>query len=421
MACRLWLRRGAVVSLVDMSRQDVPRPAVDVVYPGAVSRLLLGEGRQLRPTSRLLEAYMAALHADGIPVTRCFLSFPTLHPEVRARTFVWRGGGHPVEETHRPWQLGPAFHRSPLSPIFAGTHDVIRRRLCDPGTPRDFEVLQELEASGATDYIALALHVADRHRHPGSISFSCSLPGGFTDEMLQRALASVTLLAPLIDTHLSETIAASLLDVYLGPHAGPRVLRGAVQRGDGETIPAVICFADLRNFTSLADRLPQSDLLGLLNDYFGCVVGAVHAHGGEVLKFIGDAVLAVFRAAPGEEASACEAALTASREAFTAAGVVNDERVAAGKYPMEFGIALHLGEVMYGNIGGPDRLDFTVIGPAVNVTSRIQGLCARLSRRVLVSEAVAQRVEGALEDLGEHDLKGVDVPVRIFSPGMGPL
>ncbi|MFZ9888749.1 MAG: adenylate/guanylate cyclase domain-containing protein, partial [Myxococcota bacterium] len=277
-----------------------------------------------------------------------------------------------------------------------------------------------LDDNGATDYLAAALRVADTRRQPGMISFSCTRPGGFTDEMAQRCLASLSLLASLIDTHVSEIIAASLLDVYLGHDAGQRVLQGAVKRGDGETIPAVICFADLRNFTTLSDQLPREQLLALLDTYFACVVGAVHEQGGEVLKFIGDAVLAIFRVSPGEEAAACAAAIAAAHGAQTAVATASAERAAAGLSSIDFGLALHLGEVMYGNIGGPDRLDFTVLGPAVNVASRIEGLCGRLGQSLLVSDAVARHAGGVFLDLGEHALKGVSVPIRLWAPGSGP-
>lgn len=396
--------------------RDVLRPSVGTVVPGAVTTLLLGEGRFLRDTKALVERYIAALRDDGSPIDRLFIVFPTLHPQARAVSYVWNSDGRPTEEIIRAWTLGDAFLRSPIARMYFGTHDVIRRRLCDSSTPRDFEVLTEIEQQGFTDYLAVAMHGSGGIAQPTVISFATRAAGGFTDDTLHRVLSSLDLLAPLIDTHVAERIAEALLGVYLGPGAGARVLRGAVKRGDGENIPAAICFADLRDFTSMSDRLPRDVLLELLNTYFDCVVGAVQTNGGEVLKFIGDAVLTVFRADEGAQGEAARAALTAAKDAFARAASVNVARAAEQKPLVDFGMSIHVGEVMYGNIGGPDRLDFTVIGPAVNVASRIQGLCRSLSRTLLVSEQFVRSAGSDAEDLGEHLLKGVAHPIRLYAP-----
>jgi adenylate cyclase len=399
-----------------MAIQDIPLPPPGSVTSGAVARLLLGDGRFIKVTRSLVEAYGAALQEDGLPVDRLFIVFPTLHPQARAVSYVWVSDGSPTEEVHRPWGFGPEFHRSPMARIFAGTHDVIRRRICDPTCPQDFGIIADLERQGFSDYLACGVRSAVASHTPATITFATRAQDGFSTEQLDRCLASTQLLALHLDAHTAERIAAGLADVYLGKGAGSRVLRGAVKRGDGESIPAAICFTDLRDFTTLSDQLPREALLELLNAYFDCVVGAVQAQGGEVLKFIGDAVLAIFRASDASRRDACANALTAAKDAFARAAAANGEREAMGRHPIEFGMSIHVGEVMYGNIGGPDRLDFTVIGPAVNVSSRIQGLCRSLDRSLLVSDTFMAAAGVEAEDLGLHALKGVSNPVRIFSP-----
>lgn len=404
------------VPIDDVPIEDVPLPPPGTVWPGAVTQLFLGRARLIKDTRALVEAFGAALREDMVLIDRLYLVHPTLHPQARAVDYAWHADGRPTEAIHRPWGFGPQFARSPLARIFAGTHHVIRRRICDPTCPRDFGIIPDLESQGFSDYLACGVRSAVANHTPTAVTFATRAQGGFSAEQVERCLASTQLLALHLDTHTAERIAAGLADVYLGKGAGRRVLQGAVQRGDGENIPAAICFTDLRDFTTLSDQLPRDALLELLNAYFDCVVGAVQAQGGEVLKFIGDAVLAVFRADDDCRREACINALAAARDAFARAASANGERQATGKHPIAFGMSIHVGEVMYGNIGGPDRLDFTVIGPAVNVSSRIQGMCRDLERSLLVSDAFMAAADVEAEDLGLHALKGVSTPMRIFSP-----
>ncbi|HQY60785.1 MAG: adenylate/guanylate cyclase domain-containing protein [Myxococcales bacterium] len=402
-----------------MAIYDVPLPPLGSVEPGATLHYLHGEARATPATAALIEGYVRALRADGVPVDRAFYVIPTLHPQVAAWNFVWEGEGRPVREIARAWAavLGAEFAASPLRSIQLGTHAVIRRPLADPACPADFAIVGDLRADGFTDYlIAGTRHTVSAGF--GAVSVATRAPGGFTDEALALVLSTVGWLEPILDAHVMARIARTLLTTYLGADAGARVLRGAVKRGDGEPIHAAVSFTDLRDFTVLSDRLASAELLALLNDYFDCVVGAVQAHGGEVLKFVGDAVLAVFRSSVGDERRACLAALAAAREAFERAQAKNAAR--AGSALLEFGTSIHLGEVMYGNIGGPDRLDFTVIGPAVNLASRIQGLCRALDRPLLVSQAFVDATGVACEDLGAQRLKGVAQDVHIWSPGPLP-
>jgi adenylate cyclase len=250
-----------------------------------------------------------------------------------------------------------------------------------------------------------------------AITFLTDREEGFTDsetaglENIAQALGVIT------ELQSARRIAKSLLDTYIGRRTGERVLSGLIRRGSGETIRAVIWDNDLRGFTGLADRLPPNALNDLLNQYFEIMAGAVMAEAGEVLKFIGDGMLAIFEITDDSNAPhACRSALAAAREAVAAMAASNAERIGAGKPAIGFGIALHLGEVYYGNIGAPGRLDFTVIGPAVNHAARLEKLSAEFGRSIVASASFAAAVPELVESLGFHHLRGVAEPQELFSP-----
>lgn len=219
------------------------------------------------------------------------------------------------------------------------------------------------------------------------------------------------MLTVIVETQTHRRIVRALLDTYVGHRTGERVLSGAVKRGDGETIRAVIWNCDLRGFTTLSDALPRDLLLDLLNQYFEIMVNAVSAEGGEVLKFIGDGMLAIFELREGDNlAQRCAAALRAAR-----ATVALRHRIAAGLAEIRYGLALHLGEVTYGNIGAPNRLDFTVIGAAVNHATRVEKVAAKLDRRIVTSASFAAAAAAPLVSLGTHSLPGVLEPQEVFT------
>jgi adenylate cyclase len=217
-------------------------------------------------------------------------------------------------------------------------------------------------------------------------------------------------------------ISGNALDAYLGPNVAARVLAGSIKRGSGDAVRAVIWVADLRGFTHLSDRLQPADIIALLNAYFEVMAGAVLAQGGEVLKFIGDGLLAVFPFESfGTAAQAARAALEAAHQALRGLDRLNAQPPSQlagvdGWRPLRAGIALNEGEVFFGNIGAPERLDFTVIGAAVNEASRVEALQKTLKRDILITEAVAKHLDGALDHLGAHQVRGVSTPISIFSP-----
>jgi adenylate cyclase len=255
-----------------------------------------------------------------------------------------------------------------------------------------------------------------------AVSIATKQAGGFSDADRANIDRVLKLFGLHVERHIMLRIAANVLDTYLGEAAGKQVLRGSIKRGAGEAIRAIIWASDLRGFTDLSDRLAGPDIVALINAYFERLAGAVMAESGEVLKFIGDGLLAVFPYARfNSEQVAAEAALTAAQRALRAVEDLNqvvppDLARIEGWRPLRTGIALHEGEVFFGNVGAPERLDFTVIGTAVNTASRVETLTKTLGRPILITEPVARRLGSPLDDLGAHALRGLATPLAIFSP-----
>jgi adenylate cyclase len=283
-----------------------------------------------------------------------------------------------------------------------------------PGARLDFPILEDLVAEGATDYVAMPLRFSDGQLN--ILTLVSDRPGGFSTEALGQIYEILPTLSRLFESHALRLSSATLLRTYLGSDAGQRVMDGLVKRGDGEDIHAAIWITDLRESTSLAASLSREDYLSLLNRYFDSVAGAVLDHGGEVLKFIGDSVLAIFAIDDPDqkEPEACARALAAAAEASRKFAAVNEERAADGAPALGFGIGLHRGDLTYGNVGTSKRLDFTVIGSAVNEASRIESLSKTLNRQILISAAFRESVPDSLISLGHHSLRGVTGEREIF-------
>ena len=244
-------------------------------------------------------------------------------------------------------------------------------------------------------------------------SFVTRRPGGFSDGEVDALRRIMPAFSRVAEIYSWRRIAHNILDAYLGEQTGEKVLAGHIRRGDGEDIHAVIWFCDLRDSTPLADSMSRGEFLRLLNEFFECVLGPVLEHKGEVLRFIGDAALAIFPVAQGEirdPSEACRRALQAAEEAIARMATANAKR----ERPLRFGIGLHLGDVLYGNIGTPTRIEFTVVGAAANEAARIEGLCKTLEVPLLLSEPVARHVSGCTS-LGRHRLRGVGEPLELFT------
>jgi len=279
----------------------------------------------------------------------------------------------------------------------------------------DFPVLTELRDEGLTDYLVMPLISIDSAVR-SLTSWGSRRPGGFGDLDIATIAGVLPAFAALAEIHERRRMTSTLLDTYLGGDAGRRVLGGQIQRGDGVTIAAALWFCDLRDFTSLSDELPGDAVIGLLNDYFACMAGPVQARGGEVLKFIGDAMLAIFPMADDlDRDRACLTALEAAREALAGFDKLNERRCELGRPALGVKIALHAGTVVFGNIGAPSRLDFTTIGPAVNMVTRLEGLAGRLGLRLLASERFASPCDSQMVSIGYHPLRGIALQQELFT------
>ena len=353
--------------------------------------------------------------ACDLPLERVSIVMRTLHPQIAVSGYLWRRGVDGLETftADHHTQSRESYLRSPVRAIFEGSPG-IRRRLADADCPRDFPVLEDLDKEGVTDYVILPLPFSDGRSY--ACSWSTKAPGGFTDAQVRRIEAVMPTFALVLEILATRDVARNLMDTYIGHQSGERVLNGAIYRGVNETIEAILWISDLRRFTAMSDELAPPVLLGILNDHFERIVGAISKYDGEVLKFIGDSVLAIFPIDQyGGAEDAAEAAVNAARDAVQRLEERNAERREKNLPSLAYGIALHMGEVVYGNIGAPDRLDFTVIGPAVNHTARIEQLCRTMDRPVLLSAAVAAAAGQPMTSLGFHALRGVREPHEIFT------
>ena len=394
-----------------------PPPAVR--SPATAANPLLGwllREAPAAPSARdLVEQFARAVLGGGIPLWRLWLSIRTLHPQLIGTGFIWEDNGKGVQQNTLTREVlnDPRYLDSPVKAIFEGAGG-FRRRLDVPAPQLDFPILRDLRAQGATDYVAMPL-VFSGGRING-ISLATRRPGGFTTADLGHIYEVLPVLARIFEVHAMRRNAVNLLDVYLGKQSGAKVLDGMLRRGDGEDVHAVIWFSDLRDSTRLADSMPRRKFLRLLDDFFDCTAAAVLEHGGEVLRFIGDASLAIFPISEANEGAAdgspqavraCETALDAAHDAHRRIGDANSRRAQSGEPALDLGIGLHVGDVLYGNIGTEERLEFSVIGAAANEAARIEAMCKTLGVSPLVSHAFARHVPERLRSLGRHALRGV--------------
>ncbi|MFO1072155.1 MAG: adenylate/guanylate cyclase domain-containing protein [Geminicoccaceae bacterium] len=389
---------------------------------------IVASGLAAEDETALLDGVCARLVAAGVPLWRVATGADVLHPLLDARGCRWQRGQGVVreefareeleDETRNESWLRSPFHRLVREPECRE----LRRSLEAGHRPGEFPLLDGFRAQGATDYLAFAVDTgATGVRRSGVLcSYTIDRPGGFRPAeigLLRRVTQAMALGFKAIGA--AETT-RMLARTYLGADAGARVLDGAIARGLTETVRAVLWYSDLEGFTRIADTAPSDALLALLNDYAEAVVTSVQGAGGQVLKFIGDGVLAMFPL--GEDTAPCSRALDAAEELLDAVDGMGRARRQAGLLATDIHVALHLGEVLYGNIGSRDRLDFTVVGPAVNEVARIESLCRSLEQRVIVSSAFAAasgKAHNRLVSLGRYALKGVRRPEELFTLDRG--
>jgi adenylate cyclase len=377
-----------------------------------VTDWLIDGARSATAPTRLMAETCERLVGAGLPIWRVAVFVRTLHPDIFGRAFFWRPGAEVVVNA-AGFEIpdSPEYRRSPLAIMYDSGREV-RYRLDAPESKR-FPFFDDMRSEGVTDYIALPLLFIDGSVH-GS-SWTTKQAGGFGDDELAALRTIVKPLTRIIEIVNVRRTFLSLLDSYVGNSAGERIVGGQIRRGHTDTMHAAIWLSDLRGFTALSDRLPAETVVDILNQYFDCQVSAIRTRGGEVLKFMGDGLLAVFpiSEADGDSRQVCSRVLEAARESRAS--------VEAMHYPVgeaverfRFGVALHVGKILYGNIGGGNRLDFTCIGPAVNLAARLEKIAGRLHRTIVASEGFAGICAGGWSDLGEFPIAGFSKAERVY-------
>jgi len=381
---------------------------------GDVVHWLTSETRDERFVDNIFAELCMRLQRAGIPVKRASLHLLIQHPQWLGARIFWTDGMREATITRVDYDVRQRseYIGSPVEEIQNGATEIRENLERDPALGRKHGAYDELRASALTDYVAWPLHHTLGKRH--SVAFSTGRPGGFDEAHIAGLSGLLPILSLVSEIRLKNRLARTLLETYVGTHAGELILAGATRRGSGTTVRAAILICDLRDFTRISDSWPRDDVIGLLNDYFDAMSEPIARHGGEILKFMGDGLLAIF---PLSQQSACADLLHAVTEARQAMAALNERNRAAGGEPLNFGIGVHVGDVMYGNIGSRARLDFTVIGPAVNMASRLEALTKQLGRPVLLSRAFADLVAGDfdLDRVGEYPVRGFSDPIELFA------
>jgi len=379
-----------------------------------VAHWLINDTRDQRFIDNIFGELCVRLQRAGIPVKRASLHILIHHPQWLGARIMWADGMREAEIARFDYDIRgrSEYIGSPANEIHDGATEVRENLERDPSPARKHAVYDEMRTKGLTDYVAWPLYHTFGKRH--IVTFATDRPGGFDDEHIAGLLKLVPVLALVSEIRIKNRLARTLLETYVGSHAGELILAGATRRGSGTTVRAAIMICDLRDFTRISDNWPRDDVIDLLNDYFDAISEPIARHGGEILKFMGDGLLAIF---PLSQPSACANLLHAVTEARQAMAALNERNSVTGRAPMNYGIGVHVGDVMYGNIGSRTRLDFTVIGPAVNMASRLEALTKQLGKTVLLSRTFADLVERDfdLERVGEYPVRGFSDPIELFA------
>ncbi len=398
----------------------------------AMAGWLAQAGLRNMSIEELVDGFGRRLGEAGLRVRRMFVGMNTLHPMVRARSLIWNSG----EGVARHFEFGHAdidsaqIQQSPFAAMLRDGIAELRQNLEGNGPLPDIPVFDELRGVGMTEWMGWVQPFGELTPQVGrstegdhaerlwlAVSAATDRPGGFSEDDVALLREVLPVFGVAAKATSLRGIGHGLLAAYLGNDPASRVLSGTVLRGEVQSVEAVVFFTDLRGFTALADTMPGRELIVLLDDYFNCMVQPVMAHGGEVLKFMGDGMLAAFAVVAGNRAEVCASALAAAQEVLGRVDALNVERRKAGQPATSLDISLHIGRVLYGNVGSDTRLDFTVIGPAVNEASRIEALCQPLGQALLISQAFAEAATESrdrLVSLGRHRLRGVREDTELF-------
>jgi adenylate cyclase len=383
-------------------------------YFGDIADWLVTTGVEHADLRSLTDHLVGRLRDEGFPVGRLNVGVLTLHPEMAGYAVLWSEGMAEAAEfpIRREDTLKPTYLASPIRTLVESRQPA-HFDLEDPTTGTEYPIVEEFRQEGYTHYLGFPILYGEDGT--GVLTACTKRPGGFTTEEIagvERLLPVLRLLISAIET---RRLAKTILRTYLGRNIGERVLAGEIVRGQGETIQAALWLSDLRGFTAMTSELGAVAIIDVMNEYFDCMAEAVWAEEGEVLKFMGDAMLAVFRIDEGmPEQQAAQRAARAASDALKRLEVVSERRVNDGFSPLRAGVAVHLGTVVYGNIGASTRLDFTVIGEAVNLVARIQHLTAEIGATLLLSREVAEYLTEPTECVGLYSFKGVKEPVEVF-------
>ncbi len=362
----------------------------------------------------LLKVFCRRLHALGVPLDRVSIHLRTLHPQILAHSLFWTSAEDEIRTEKQDFAMvsKEEFLDSPIPPVLLRSATIVED-LRQPTESLRFPLSRDLKRDGFTGYLALPLPFSD---HVQVVSVATRAPDAFSTYDRARIDACIPALASVLETRLLQEMARNLLSTYVGSRAGNEVWDGSIRRGQGETVFAVVYTCDLRGFTAMAASLDLAETTRLLNTFFDAMGGPVIAKGGEILKFIGDGLLAVFPCVEGRvvDCAQADAAVEAAHEGLNALAAA-DHRSFGLDQPLSAGVALAIGQVLYGNIGVADRLDFTVVGPPVNMAARLQNLGAALGQPILMSAGVAERLSLTTRSLGAFDLKGVPEQQRVFA------
>lgn len=379
----------------------------------AVLDWLVAETRGERFLDNLFRDMCERLNAAGVMIGRATIHLRVHHPQWLGARILWRRGmleaeidtfDYGIEET-------PQFQRSPARLLYSGINEV-RQMLGDPALAENFPLYGDLFRQGLTEYLAWPLQYTLDKKH--IVTFCSDRPGGFLEWEIVALRDILPIFALASEVRLKNRMARTLLETYVGPHASEQILAGASTRGSGATIEAAIMICDLRDFTSLSDLWPRDDVIDMLNAYFDALSDPIEKQGGEILKFMGDGLLAIF---PLSDPQACAKLLLAIRHARRRMETLNRVHQERGLPHLRFGTGVHIGDVMYGNIGSRRRLDFTAIGPVVNIASRLETLTKALGRSILLSGEFVERADchDEVDSVGLHALKGLGQPVDVYA------
>jgi adenylate cyclase len=374
---------------------------------------LMNETSSQRFLDNLLVEMCERLNGEGVSVARSSLHLRIQHPQWQGARILWQTGAKDAHIDTFDYDVDTTelFLRRPATEIYNGATEVRQRLDGDAGAAVRYPLFEELRLDGYTDYVAWPIQHTWGKRHV--VTFATKKPGGFADSEIEYLKDLLPALALASEIRMKNAMARTLLETYVGPHASTEILAGATTRGSGKTVSAAIMICDLRDFTALSDLWPRDDIIEILNGYFDALCEPVESRNGEILKFMGDGLLAIFPLSNPNAGIDLLAAINEGRQRISALNLQLAER---GKAPLNYGVGVHVGDVMYGNIGSRKRLDFTAIGPAVNIASRLEELTKEIKRPVLLSSDFVNIAGEAKEfiDLGMHELRGLEKPVGVF-------